>query len=154
MKVLVFIRLLPESVTQSDLRKFVRNALRPSWLNPFSSQSRIQATEIRKLCNRATLSVEYHGVVEIESAKAAVAAIHKLNRTSLKGKVVEVRKYFQRSLQRDRREGVPELLSANRRKQDRRREGMTVERVARSGPLEIGQVKTRRAPDISSGYSL
>lgn len=154
MKVLVFIRLLPEAVTQSDLRKFVRNAIRPSWLNPFAPQSRIHSTEIRKLSNHATLSVEYHGVVEIESAKAAVAAINKLNRTSLKGKEVEVRKYFQRSPQRDRREGVTESSPVNRRKQDRRREAMTAERVVRSGPLELGPIKTRRGSRASSGYSV
>lgn len=134
---LVFIRLLPESVTQNDLRKFVDKAVRSHWPSLFLSSSRIRSTEIRKFSNSTNRSVEYHGIVDIEPAKVAVKAIRKLNRTPLKGKEVEVRKYYQRSALRDRRAGTEEGFSSDdRRRQDRRREAMLMERVSVSGPLE------------------
>lgn len=134
---LVFIRLLPESVTQNDLRKFVGKAIRSPWQSLFFPSSRICSTEIRKLSNIMNHSVEYHGLVDIEPAKAAVKVIRKLNRTPLKGKEVEVRKYYQRSVLRDRRgEKAAGPYSDDRRRQDRRREAMLAERVSMSGPLE------------------
>ena len=136
---LVFIRLLPESVTQTELRKFVDRVLRPHWSNLFFPSSRIRSTEIRKFSNSTKHSVEYHGIVDIEPAKAAVRAIRKLNRTLLKGKEVEVRKYYQRSVLRDRRTGKAEDVPADeRRRQDRRREAMRTERVLISGRLAPG----------------
>lgn len=133
---LIFIRLLPESVTQNDLRKFVDKAMRPHWSNLFFPSSRIRSTEIRKFTNSQNHSVEYHGIVDIEPAKAAVRVIRKLNRTPLKGKEVEVRKYYQRSALRDRRdEKAQAFASDERRRRDRRREAMAMERVAISGQL-------------------
>ncbi|MGD8930934.1 MAG: hypothetical protein PVI52_00090 [Chromatiales bacterium] len=106
--------------------------------------------EIRKLVNRATGSVEYHGVVDIEPAKGAVRAIRKLNLTPLKGKTVEVRKYYKRSPLRDRREGgSQEATSANRRKRDRRRPNLAEESVTISGPLRAGRLKASQVyPEI------
>lgn len=133
---LVFIRLLPESVTQSDLRKFVSRAMRSYWSSLFFPSSRIRSTEIRKCSNSTNHSVEYHGIVDIEPAKAAVKAIRKLNRRSLKGKEVEVRKYYQRSALRDRRiDDAEDIPTGERRRQDRRRQAMHIERVPISGRL-------------------
>ena len=139
---LVFIRLLPESVTQNDLRKFVNKALRSPWLGLFGSQGKSKSTEIRKITYRQTLSVEYHGIVEIEPAKAAAAVIRKLNRSPLKGRDVEVRKYYQRSPLRDHRtqqgEAAAFRAENNRRRHDRRRVDMITERVHTAGALQSG----------------
>jgi hypothetical protein len=132
--VLVFIRLLPESVTQNELRRFVSNGLRSRWLIAFPVSGKIRSVEIRKFTNGTSRSVEYHGIVDIEPAKAAVKAIRKLNRTLLKGKEVEVRKYYQRSVLRDRRIAMgARTPSDERRKRDRRRGSMVMERVSVSG---------------------
>ncbi|MDJ0808000.1 MAG: hypothetical protein QNJ78_14355 [Gammaproteobacteria bacterium] len=140
---LVFIRLLPESVTQNELRKFVDRAIHSPWSNLFFRSSKIHTAEIRKISSSTNHSVEYHGIVDIEPAKAAVKAIQKLNRTVLRGKEVEVRKYYQRSELRDRRTGTEDALPfEERRKQDRRREAMVAERVLISGRLEPGYSKS------------
>jgi len=139
---LVFIRLLPETVTQNDLRRFISQALKPSWLTLLAPQGRIKSTEIRKTTYGQPLSVEYHGIVDIEPAKAAMAVIHKLNRTALKGRDVEVRKYYHRSPLRDRRialRGMTDAPAGERRHQDRRRSHMITERVHTAGPLQSGQ---------------
>ena len=147
---LIFIRLLPEAVTQGELRRFVEKAVHSPWRILFFYRCKIQMAEIRKLVNRATGSVEYHGVVDIEPAKGAAMAIRKLNLTPLKGKTVEVRKYYKRSSLRDRREsGVPEEASANRRKRDRRRQNVVAESVTISGPLRPGRLKASQvSPEI------
>ena len=136
---LVFIRLLPMSVTQHDLRKFLGKALRPSWRNLFFTRGTVRSTEIRKFSNHANDSVEYHGIVEIEPAKGAVRAIRKLNRTRLKDREVEVRKYYQRSALRDRRSGEMDYIGEDRRKRDRRRWDMESEHVPISRRLEPGR---------------
>ena len=138
---LVFIRLLPESVTPNDLRKFVSKAMRSPWATFFAPQGKIRSTEIRKITYRQGLSVEYHGVIDIEPAKAAAAVIRKLNRAPLKGRDVEVRKYYQRSPLRDRREQqnrAKDFPSENRRRSDRRRIDMINERVNMAGVLQSG----------------
>jgi hypothetical protein len=144
---LVFIRLLPEAVTQNDLRKFVGKAIRSSWLHWLFPQARIHSTEIRKFANGQNHSVEYHAIVDIEPAKAAVAAIRKLNRTPLKGKQVEVRKYYHRSLLRDRRKALQEDAQEGdeRRRRDRRRESLEVERVGVSGTWQGGSLQGSQA---------
>lgn len=150
---LVFIRLLPESVTQSDLRKFVGRTIRSSWLHWLLPQARIHSTEIRKFTNEQTRSIEYHAVVDIEPAKAAMAAIRKLNHTPLKGKEVEVRKYFHRSPLRDRREALQteDAQTDERRRRDRRRESLRVERVSISGAWQIGSLQ---GSPVAGEYSL
>jgi hypothetical protein len=143
----IFVRLLPEAVSQSDLRHFVSEGLHPNWFG-FSANGQILAMEIRKLTNRETFSTEYHGIVDIEPAKAAMHAIQKLNRHSLRGKDVEVRKFYQRSALRDRRQHQEgEGISEERRKKDRRRDNMLEERVHRSGALGIGYLKKISAGD-------
>jgi hypothetical protein len=145
LSVQIFIRLLPDDVSQSDLRHFVSDALHRSWFVR-SSNGQIVAVEIRKLTNSETYSTEYHGIVDVEPAKAAMQAIQKLNRNNLKGKDVEVRKFFQRSDLRDRRRHLSdEAISEERRKRDRRRSHMQEERVHRSGALGIGYLKEAAA---------
>jgi hypothetical protein len=147
---LIFIRLLPESVTQGELRRFVEKAIHSPWCSLFFTRSKVHGAEIRKLVNRATGSVEYHGVVDVEPAKKAVVAIRRLNRTPLRGKAVEVRKYYQRSPLRDRRGGGRAGdASDNRRKRDRRRPNLMAESVTISGPLRAGRLKPSRVyPEI------
>jgi RNA recognition motif-containing protein len=145
----IFIRLLPESVTQSDLRRFVEKAIHSPWQPLLLRRSKIHSTEIRMLVNRATGSVEYHGLVDVEPAKRAAVAIRKLNQTPLKGKAVEVRKYYERSALRDRRGGDMAAASSNRRKRDRRRENLVAESVNISGPLRAGRLQASHiSPEI------
>lgn len=140
---LIFIRLLPELVSQSNLRQFVDKALCPPWWRLLSPQSSIHSTEIRKLTNGETYSIEYHGIVDIEPAMGAVATIRKLHRALLKGKRVDVRKYYQRSPLRDRRKERQRVsLFDDCRKQDRRRKVMLTEWVTISGPFRVGNLRS------------
>ncbi len=120
----VFVRRINSSTTRRELEKFVGKGLKPSWIFfPFPTHGDIKRCEILCITDKDTKAVEYHGLVEIIPPKAAVSAVLRLNGSLLKGKVVEVRKYFRRSSYRDRRDHFSDQTAAGdeRRKRDRRR---------------------------------
>jgi len=138
---LVFIRMIPESVTTGDLRHFIDKGIVSLRNYIFGRQGAITSILIFRVTNPKTHSIEYHGIVNVEPARSAQAAIRRLNRTHLKKMPVEVRKYFHRSPLRDRRAGqsIREHESFNDlRMRDRRRSRLTVEAVAVSGSVKAG----------------
>jgi len=135
---LIFFRLIPDSITEKVLRRFVRDALCPPWRRLFRRWGNIRSIRIIEITNQETFSIEYHGLVDVEPARLADAAIKKLNRTELGGRSVQVRKFHKRSGYRDRRiqgPGIEELAIQNRRKRDRRRASLSTERVYVAGAL-------------------
>jgi len=133
---LVFVRMIPESVTIGDLRHFVGKGMGSLRNYIFGRQGAITSVFIFRVTNPKTHSVEYHGMVDIQPAASAQATIRRLNRTHLKRMPVEVRKYFHRSQLRNKRTGqsIREHESFNDlRKRDRRRSRLTVKSVAVSG---------------------
>jgi len=152
-QMLVFIRMIPESVTTDDLRHFINKGMGFVWNNIFRRQGTIASTSIFKTTNPKTDSVEYHGMVDIQPATSAQAAIRKLNRTHLKGRPVEIRKYFRRSPLRDRRTGQPyrEHESFNDlREKDRRRCGVDSSELRRKHPLDhFGEATLKALTEIA-----
>ncbi len=138
---LVFIREIPESVSRQDLRHFVSEGLRSPWRRLLGHNGEIRALEILRILDEEAGTIEFHGLVDIESAKDAQRVIRRLNGRRLLGRNVEVRQYHVRSPQRDRR-GQPhaegELLVPDRRVRDRRRSHLRRERVHVSAPEEGG----------------
>jgi len=140
---LIFIRLIPDSVTDKDLRRFVRHVLCSPWRRLFRRWGDIRTLRIIKITNQETFSIEYHGLVDVEPAQVADTAIKKLNRTELGGKPVQVRKFHKRSGYRDRRRqdpGMEGLAIHNRRKRDRRRASLSAEGVYVAGALFPGEI--------------
>ncbi len=138
---LVFVRIIPKSVTCDELRHFVRKGVDSLWTRFSGNQGSVDGVSIKKFTNQKTQSVEYHGIVNVEPATSAQAAIRRLSRTTLKGVPVEVRKFYQLSPLRDRRTGqsAKEHESFNDlRKRDRRRSRLAVEPVYMSGSVKAG----------------
>ena len=138
---LVFVRIIPKSVTCDELRHFVRKGVDSFWTRFSGKQGSVDSVSIKKFTNQETQSVEYHGVVNIEPAMSAQAAIRRLNRTTLKGVPVEVRKFYQRSPLRDRRKSQSDMdaeLFKDLRKVDRRRNQLDIEPVYVSGAVKAG----------------
>ncbi|MES9961333.1 MAG: RNA-binding protein [Sedimenticola sp.] len=139
---LVFIRMVPASVTNGDLRHFVDRGMGSMWDRFFGRRGNITASTILRFTNPKTQSVEYHGVVDIEPATSAQAMIKKLNRTPLNGVPVEVRKFYHRSALRDRRKDRLNTETGSvtdMRRGNRRRSHMNIEPVSISGPVEAGR---------------
>ena len=138
---LLFIRMIPRSVTSGELDRFVRKGMGSFWTRFLVRQEIAVRPKVIRITNRKTHSVEYHGIVDIEPATSAQAAIRRLNRTRLKGKRVEVRHFFRRSPLRDRRVGhlsVEHDSSTDIRSRDRRRNQLVIEPVSVSGAVEAG----------------
>lgn len=100
----IFIRRLPESVTRLDLIHFISGALKPHWAL-FSAPPKTANVdcEIMRVTDIDSQTVEYHGIAHFAQPNEAMGVIARLNGTLLKGKQMEVRKFFHRSSLRDRR---------------------------------------------------
>ncbi len=138
---LVFIRLIPESVTRQDLQLYVEQALRAPWSRLFGQRGTVKSLEILKLTDEDSQAIEFHALVDIEPPKSARLAIRRLNRTPLLGRRMTVRKYYTRTSFRDRRGQRPDqgpLSIQDRRVHDRRRPHLQQEWVHISGPSAAG----------------
>ena len=130
-KVEIFIRLLPGSVTRHDLMAFLQPGLEHRWsLFDRTPHGKIAKCSILKITDLDKDTIEFHGVATIEPASAAMAAIKRLNGTRFKGKRMEVRKMTRRSSFRDKRKKQSEPLSEDffeERRRDRRRNNLRYE---------------------------
>lgn len=140
----LFIRRLPEATTRLDLIKYVSDALKPRWhLLQFAPTGSITESEILRIEDTDHESIEFHGVIHIVPAAAALTALERLDGNYFKSKKVEVRKYFHRSTERDRRHrqsASPANDIQEQRKQDRRRIHLLIE------PFHAGA--TSRKPTV------
>ena len=131
----IFVRKIQSEANRSELKKFFAGALCPRWYWPFRASGVI--TECKKLRIKDASSVEYHGLVEIQPEHVALRAAIVLNGRQLGGRVVEVRKWYDRSRARDKRgpanltpTDLPtDLLFSDRRGRDRRRSSLTIEMI-------------------------
>ncbi|WP_428604734.1 RNA recognition motif domain-containing protein [Sedimenticola sp.] len=127
----IFVRRLPNSTTRLDLMQFISAALKPKWyLLQFSPIGTLGHCDICRIDDPKTKQVEYHGIVQVEPPSAALSLINRLNGELFKTKKVEVRKFFRRSSKRDRRriqDSQPPNEIIEKRKQDRRRSGITID---------------------------
>lgn len=127
----VFIRRLPNSTTRLDLMQFITSALKPKWyLLQFSPSGNLMHCDICRIEDPHNNQVEYHGIVQIEPPSAAINVIKQLNGEFFKSKKVEVRKFFRRSIKRDRRRMSPTQPITDQRRQDRRRPYIHTELLA------------------------
>jgi len=120
----LLLRQIPNGITCKELGKFVSKGLKPSWmLFPLQSHSILKRCEILQISNPEIQTTEYHGLVRLNSSKAALPVIKRLNGRRLKGKSIEVRQYMRRSSFRDRRRILSERGEQQElRRQDRRRD--------------------------------
>ncbi|WP_260291730.1 RNA-binding protein [Sedimenticola hydrogenitrophicus] len=128
----IFIRRLPNATTRLDLMQFITSALNPKWyLLQFSPLGTLRHCDICRIEDPKLGQVEYHGIAHVTPASAALSLIHRLDGEIFKNKRVEVRKFFRRSIHRDRRDRsstAPDALH-EQRKQDRRRPGIRLDHL-------------------------
>ena len=115
---------LDGNTSSEQLWRFVARGLGPglSFLR-LPSRGQIRRCEILKVIDGKTNTIEYHGLVQIEPVKCALAAIARLNGSKFKGRTMQVKKYLRRASP-DRRDHLQDRRgphSKERRHQDRRR---------------------------------
>lgn len=131
----IFIRRLPEAVTRLDLIHFVSDALKPQWsffTGSLSNSNQVDC-EIMRITDSDNQTVEYHGIAHFTQPHKAIGVIARLNGSMLKGKMMEVRKFYHRSYLRDRRiqpspSPLPSPMTEQRR-EERRRSQLLIEEI-------------------------
>ncbi|MEJ1384053.1 MAG: RNA-binding protein [Candidatus Sedimenticola sp. (ex Thyasira tokunagai)] len=129
----IFVRRLPVSTTRLDLIQFASDALEPQWhLLEFSPIGKLKGCEIVRITDSSLTNAEYHGLLHIEPSKAGLAVIDRLNGSLFKNKKVDVRKFYKRSSERDRRHNDVQPLPLDileQRKGDRRRNELVFKKL-------------------------
>jgi len=95
-----------------------------------TQQPSIEKCEVIQVTDLDNGSVEHIAVLNVSPEKAALKAIAKLNRTLLRGRLVEVRQYRYRSRKNDRRtRRYPVAEQHERRATDQRRQHLEMVEV-------------------------
>lgn len=148
----VFIRRVPNSTTRLDLLRFINSALKPKWSHlQFSSLGEIKACDICQINNSDNGREEFHGLVRIEPANAALAVIEKLNGECINSQQVQVRKFYHRSTSRDPRseDDTPaQSVMKDKRDQDRRRPHLVLQSL-HSGVIHASSQNVLDTSDTS-----
>jgi len=126
----IFIRGLPSDTSPMSLRKFAEALLKPPWYLPMRQRIGIKSCVVLKIKDLERKAVEFHGMLEVTPYKHALDAIERLNREEFNGRLLQARKWHDRTSLKDRRNpyGHDETtLENDRRSRDRRRRRLVVE---------------------------
>lgn len=127
--VMLFLRKIPEGVTRKELKAFIQRTVKEFDNRPFSLKTAVCNCSIVSITDPGDGSREYHGLVEVQPAKAAMQAIAALNGKRLRGHPVEVRRYRHRSPLRDPRDGLIGYALGTNEDAERRRRNLKIDLV-------------------------
>ncbi len=138
---IIILRRIPENTENHEIIDFLAPVLKGGFLK---RPGHIEHIKILILKDTLKNTIEYHGLVTIDSDAAANRVIKRLNRKPLKNKNIIVREYFHRSWHNDARVNTHEWNEEleDKRKNNRRRarlevvseESMRVNRLERDHP--------------------
>lgn len=116
----VFLRRIPANTRHTEISEFVAPALKSGL---FRKAGRIVYVEILALQDTRIGTIEYHGVVTLDSEMSVQRVVKGLKNRRFNGRMVAVRPFYQRSWYNDPRQNqnpaLPNILE--KRKGDRRR---------------------------------
>lgn len=116
----IFLRRIPANTKHVEISEFVSPALKSGF---FRKSGRILNVEILALQDSRIGTIEYHGLVTLDSEVAVQNAVRGLKNRRLNGRMVVVRPYFHRSWYNDPRQqqNLANEKYLEKRKGDRRR---------------------------------
>jgi len=128
---IIFIRGIPASTDRKDLCNFISDGLQRRWPLSLFRKVTVDQCSILRIENMENQQEEYHGLVHMDDERTAQVMIKRLNGRQLGDSEVEVRRYRQRSKQRERRRfgGAEQLAIVDRRCRERRRQNLFIENV-------------------------
>ena len=97
----IFLRRIPANTTHIEISEFVSPALKNGY---FKAPGRILGIEILALRDTRLNSIEYHGLVALDSEWSVKQAVKGLKSRRLNGRYVLVRPYYHRSWNNDPRQ--------------------------------------------------
>jgi hypothetical protein len=119
-----------------EVKDFLASGARARFALPFGDPPLVEKCRVVKIVDEDTGDVEYVALASITPEKAALRAIKRLNQTSFRGRIVEVRKYHYRSKRNDRRvRAYPVGEDKERREDERRRPNLSFE--TEKGPAKV-----------------
>ena len=116
----IFLRRIPANTRHTEISEFVAPALKSGW---FRKSGRIVDVEILALQDTRVGTIEYHGLVTLDSELTVQRVVKGLKNRRFNGRMVVVRPYYHRSWYNDPRQNqlaVPADF-IEKRKGDRRR---------------------------------
>ncbi|ANE57408.1 hypothetical protein A1507_15075 [Methylomonas koyamae] len=116
----IFLRRIPANTRHIEISEFVAPALNNGF---FRKSGRIVDVEILALQDTRVGTIEYHGLVTLDSDITVQRVVKALKNRRFNGRMVVVRPYYHRSWYNDPRQNQTEVPAdiADRRKGDRRR---------------------------------
>ena len=128
--VMLFLRRIPEGVTRKELKRFLRSRVEGLGSRPFSLRAAVCDCSILCIIDPESGAREYHGLVEVQPAQAAMRAIEALNGKPLRGRPIEVHRYRHRSPLRDQRQAAATGAPDTGTDADRRRRNLKIDLVS------------------------
>lgn len=121
----IILRRIPQNTVEQDIIDFLDNILQGKI---FQKSGTIESISILTLRDTQRNTIEYHGLVTIDSDAAAKRAIKQLNKKAFKNKPIIIREYFHRSWHNDPRVNMHQWNEelADKRKGSRRRPRLEV----------------------------
>ena len=124
---------LGEETSPERLYGFVASCMKNIWLLPvFRRKGRLEKCEILRIKDRDSNRVQYQGLAYVNDDMTGEALIKQLNNCHLTGNSLKTRVYHSRSAIKDRRVNLADsdnIAIVNRRRTDRRRSNLLIERV-------------------------
>ena len=117
---IIFLRRIPANIKKQDIIDFINPLLKGRILQ---KKGHIENIKILVFRDDEKHTIEYHGLVSIDSDAVARRIIKKLNRKAIKGKHITVREYHHRLWQNDPRNSINKTNEkvVNSRRGNRRR---------------------------------
>jgi hypothetical protein len=119
--ILILKRISPSTLVP-DIECFIAPALKGGLL---TKQGKLENITVQVLKEPGTDKTEYNALVRVEPVTVGKRVIKLLNRKALKGKPINVSEYHFRHRDNDRRNDRNQLAN-DRRRQDRRRLGLSI----------------------------
>ena len=130
---------LGENTTPEQLYQFVSSCMKNVWLLPvFSRKGRLEKCEILRIKARDSSQVQYQGLAYVDDDMTGQALIKQLSNCHLTGSALKPRIYHSRSAVKERRVNLSDsenIAIVDRRRTDRRRNNLLIERVVSPTPL-------------------
>lgn len=124
---------LSENITPERLYELVASCMKSVWILPiFRRKGQVEKCEILRIKDRDSNQVEYQGLVYVSDEMTGNSLIKQLNGCQLAGICLNCRVYHIRSPRKERRVNLSDsndIAIINRRKTDRRRSNLLIERV-------------------------
>ncbi len=134
MAMIVIVPNLPPKYGIGALRALTDEALENVWLLPLFKKGQITNYEILRIHDPDGAGEECHGLVHLHDRQTGKALIRQLGKSTLNGRPIQARQFFERNSSRDHRVDLhadSPLAIVDRRKGDRRRSRLMIELVTR-----------------------